>query len=536
MNSILATLLQGFFVLAIAPFAGGMVRFCKARLQGRHGASPFLPYYTLATLFKKQMVISSATSWIFRAVPFVVLSTTVSLAFILPLLFVGGKLASLSDFLVVSGILMIGSIFLVLGGLDPGSAFGGMGSSREMTIAALVEPTIIMVFAAMSFVAGSFAIDGMVGQSLIWAHPYLLLSIFAFALVTLAENARYPVDNPATHLELTMVHEAMILEYSGPYLAMLEYASSLKLTIFAILLSNFIFPSTVGVVASFGFFSALVAGIVAIFIAIIKVVITMALLALLESTFVKMRFYRMQEFMSIAFFTAMFGMLVALFSSMINIEFQYHAIFAALSVFFVILLFGRARAQVMLRYYALSSLSIAGIALGLSFILPAEEKHHLWLFALVTVLIKTVLVPIVIRYAQRKHKEFISSPSFLRPASSYFVAVVILGVTFFAMQHTPIIGKVEFDTILYASIALIGLGLATMIVHRNIFSQILGLLIMENGLTVFTLVTVKSLPLLIELGVFVIIVASAFILSILGSRIREFHGSSDTEDLRSLTE
>lgn len=530
MNSILATLLQGIFVLAIAPFASGMVRFCKARLQGRHGASPFLPYYTFATLLKKQMVIPTAASWVFRAVPFVVLTTSIALAFVLPLLFIGGKLASLSDFLVVAGILMIGSIFLVLGGLDPGSAFGGMGSSREMTIAALVEPTIIMVFAAMSFVGGSFAIDGMVGQPIIWAHPYLLLSVFAFALVTLAENARYPVDNPATHLELTMVHEAMILEYSGPYLAMLEYASAIKLTVFAILLSNFVFPATVFVLGG------TVSILVAVLFGILKIVVAMGALAILESTIVKMRFYRMQEYMSIAFFTAMFGMLVALFSSVVNVSLEYHTMFAALAVFFVILLFGRARAQVMLRYYALSSFSIAGVAFGLSFVLGEEEKQHLWLFAIVTVLIKTILVPIVIRYAQRKHKELISSPSFLRPASSYFVVAIILGATFFVMKHTPIIGKVEFDTLLYASIALIGLGLATMIIHRNIFSQILGLLIMENGLTVFTLVTVKSLPLLIELGVFVIIVASAFILSILGSRIREFYGSSDTEDLRNLTE
>ncbi|HBI34175.1 MAG TPA: hypothetical protein DEA43_05110 [Candidatus Moranbacteria bacterium] len=533
MNPILATLLQGFFVILIAPFASGLVRFCKARLQGRKGASPFLPYYTFATLFKKQMVISTATSWVFRAVPFVVFSTSIALAFILPLLFIGGKLASVSDFLVVGGILMIGSIFLVLGGLDPGSAFGGMGSSREMTIAALVEPTIIMVFAAMSFVGGTFAIDGMMGQQLVFSHPYLLLSIFAFLLVTLAENARYPVDNPATHLELTMVHEAMILEYSGAYLAMLEYASAIKLTVFAILLSNFIFPTTVLAV---GGSSVLAAGVIAVLFGVIKVVAMMGLLALLESVVVKMRFYRMQEYMSIAFFTAMFGMLIAIFSAVIDVDIEYHTLFAALAVFFVILLFGRARSQVMLRYYAFSSLSIAGIALGLSFILGEEEKKHLWLFAAVTILIKTIIIPIVVRYAQRKHKELISSPSFLRPASSYFVAVVILGATFFVMKQTPIVGVVEFDTLLFASIALVGLGLATMIVHRNIFSQILGLLIIENGITVFTLVTVKSLPLLIELGVFIIIVASAFILSILGSRIREFYGSSDTEDLRNLTE
>ena len=531
MNPILATIIQAIFVLAIAPFAQGMVRFCKARLQGRRGALPFLPYYTFATLIKKEMVISDATSWIFRAVPFVVLSTSLALAFILPLLFVGGKLAILSDFLVVAGILIVGSIFLVLGGLDPGSAFGGMGSSREMTIAALVEPTIIMVFAAMSFVAGTFAIDGMVGQSLIWAHPYLLLSIFAFLLVTLAENARYPVDNPATHLELTMVHEAMILEYSGIYLAMLEYASAIKLTVFAILLSNFIFPSTVIAVSIFG----LPMIVVAILFGIIKVVITMSLLALLESTVVKMRFYRMQEFMSIAFFTALAGMIISLFSSLVKVHVEYQTFFAVLSLFFVVLLFGRARSQVMLRYYGFSSLSIAGIAWGLSNVY-GDEKVHLWLFAIVTILIKCVAVPFVIRWAQRKHKDMISSPSFLRPASSYFLAAVILAGTFFVMGRTPIVGLVQFDTLLYVSIAMIGMGLATMIIHRNIFSQILGLLIIENGVTIFTLVTVKSLPLLIELGVFAIIVVSAFILSVLSSRIREFHGSTDTEKLRSLKE
>lgn len=529
MNSILATILQTAFILLIAPFAQGMVRFCKARLQGRHGASPFLPYYTFATLLRKEMVISDTCSWVFRAVPYAVLSTAFALAAILPLLFVGGKLASLSDFLVIGGILVVGSIFLVLGGLDPGSAFGGMGSSREMTIAALLEPTIIMVFAALSFVTGTFAIDGMVGQSLIFAHPYLILSIFAFALVTLAENARYPVDNPATHLELTMVHEAMILEYSGPFLAMLEYASAIKLTVFAILLSNFILPITVFVL------SGPVAVLVAILFGILKVIVMMALLALLETTFVKMRFYRLQEYMSVAFFTAMSAMVIALLSSVIKVNFAYHTFFAALSVFFVILLFGRARSSIMLRYYALSSLAIAGIAYGLSLVFE-EEKFHLWLFAIVTIIIKTFLIPFVVRYAQRKHKDMISSPSFLRPASSYFIAVVILVVTFFIFKHTPIVGLVEFDTLLYASIAMIGLGLATMIVHRNIFSQILGLLIMENGLTIFTLVTVRSLPLLIELGIFVIIVVSAFILSILSSRIREFHGSTDTEKLRDLKE
>ena len=165
------------------------------------------------------------------------------MAAILPLVFQGASLATLSDFLIVAGILAIGSIFLVLGGLDTGSAFGGMGASREMTIATLLEPVIIMVFATISFATKQNTLDGMLSVQNSF-QPYLILTVIALILVALAENARYPVDNPATHLELTMVHEAMILEYSGKYLALLEYASSIKLVVFSMLIANFIFPSS----------------------------------------------------------------------------------------------------------------------------------------------------------------------------------------------------------------------------------------------------------------------------------------------------
>jgi len=156
MNQIIAILIQIIFVLIIAPFASGLVRFFKARLQGRKGASPFLPYITLATLLRKEMVISETTSWIFRVVPFVVLSSVIFLSAVIPLIFSGISNVFMSDFLVIAGILSIGSIFLVLGGLDAGSAFGGMGSSREMTISALLEPVIIMIFATVSFVTKDF--------------------------------------------------------------------------------------------------------------------------------------------------------------------------------------------------------------------------------------------------------------------------------------------------------------------------------------------------------------------------------------------
>lgn len=527
---ITATVLQGLTVLLVAPFAVGLVRFVKARLQGRRGASPFLPYTTLATLFSKEMVISRSTSWVFRAVPFVVFSSTVALAFILPLVFTGGSLAFASDFLVVAGVLLVGSAFLVLGGVDSGSAFGGMGSSREMTLASLVEPTIIMIFAALSFVTGSFNLDGMFAHSLVLVQPHLVLLMLAFVLVSLAENARYPVDNPATHLELTMVHEAMVLEYSGRYLALLEYASAIKLSVFALLISNFIFPAY-SVLAGVGF-----AGIImSVILAIVKVTIVAVLLAWLESTIVKMRFYRMSEYLSLAFFTALFGMMLAIAVKLGSGNFQYYTVFAGLAVFFVVLLFGRLRLKAIVSYYAFSSLAIAGIAVSLSRLAPAESKHLL-IFAVVTVIVKSLVVPYVIKLAERRRRQTASLQSFLRPASSYFLAVSLLVVVYFVIRQTPLMDMIEWSSLLYASLALLALGLATMIVHHNVFSQIVGLLVLENGIAIFTLASVRSLPLYIEIGVFIVTAVTALILSILSSRVKEFYGSVDTEELRSLTE
>lgn len=527
MSPIIATILQGLFILLVAPFASGLVKFCKARLQGRKGASPFLPYTTIATLIRKEMVISDAASWIFRFVPYAVLGSALMLAFVLPLLFKGAGLASYSDFLFISGVLVFGAIFLVLGGIDPGSAFGGMGSSREMTIASLLEPAMIMIFATISVMTGSSTIDGMMGSNLFIAHPYFIFSIIALILVALAENARYPVDNPATHLELTMVHEAMILEYSGPYLAMLEYASAIKLTAFSLLISNFIFPGSL-MVAGTGA-TALILGI---FFGILKVSVVMCLLALLESSIVKMRFYRMQEFLSLAFMSALTGMIITLYVASSNTEVQYHSFFAGLAVMFIVLLFGKVRLKAILRYYALSSLALAGIAASLSFL----TEEDLWIFAAVTIIIKTILVPYFIARIERRQKKVASLASFLRPASSYLLAVAILVGIFFAVRHVAFFGTIEFGSLLYASVALIALGLAVLVVHRNVFSQIIGLLIIENGIAVFVLVTVESLPLLIEMGVFLITILTAFILSTLSLRIREFYGSTDTEKLRSLTE
>ena len=532
MSPIIATLIQIVFILLIAPLAPGLVRFVKARLQGRKGASPFLSYITLLTLLRKEMVISDVTSWIFRVAPFVVLGSSIALAMILPLIFTGGSLAQLSDFLVVAGILVVGSIFLVLGGLDAGSAFGGMGSSREITIATLLEPVVILIFSTLSFMANSSTIDGILKSQINFSEPYLLLSVIALILVALAENARYPVDNPATHLELTMVHEAMVLEYSGKYLALLEYASAIKLTVFSVLIANFLFPATL--LNAFSWSAGNLLG--AVFLAVMKIIVIMIGLAFLESMIVKMRFYRMSEYFSIAFVVAFLAMLVALLSSYNDTPIKYYIIFSIFTVISVVLLFGRVRLKAILRYYAFSSLSIAAIALSLISMVRKEEIIHLWIFAIFTIITKVLAVPYVISHIGHAKKSLTNLPSCLRPGKSYFLAIILLMLIYFTLKNISIVGLTEWNALLYTAVALIVLGITMMIIKRNIFSQIVGLLVIENGIAVFVLATVGSLPLMIEFGIFGVTVATAYILAILSAQINDLYGSTDTDDLRELSE
>lgn len=531
MMQILNLLFQFLFVVAVAPFAVGLVRFFKARFQGRKGASPFLTYVALATLFRKEMVFPKASSWVFRAVPFVVLASSLCAAFLVPTIFHTNDAVFTSDFLVVAGILMIGSIFLVLGGLDPGSAFGGMGASREMTISALLEPTMVMVFGAFALVSHSFTIDGMTAHSLFSLNPFLILSVAALIMLALGENARYPVDNPATHLELTMVHEAMILEYSGPFLAILEYASAIKLTVFSFLIANFIFPQTLldpNVFAVDGIIFGMMAGVS-------KVAVVMIFLALLESVIAKMRFYRIHEYVSISFFVAFFGLTAAILAASVDFVGNYYTFFVALAVFFTVLIFGNLRTRPVLRYYVLSSLSIALIAVSLGFS-GVEGAEHLFFFAIFTVLVKVFGVPFFIGGMLKKYDKTNQAKAFLRPASSYLFSAVILAVAFFLTMRIPLVGGVSWISILFASVALILMGISKMVVMRNVCSQIIGLLVLENGLALFTLVTVKTLPTVVEAGIFAITLISVFVLSKLSTYIRELYGSTDTEELRNLTD
>ena len=300
---------QTALALLLAPGLVGLVRWLKARLQNRRGAPVWQPYLELRKLFAKEVVVSSNASWLFRAAPFVVFASTVAVAFLVPVLAVPSPFDPVGDLLVVVYLLLLGTFFLALAGLDPGSAFGGMGSSREMTVAALSEPTVALAIFALALGAGSTNLGQIVARTMAdpaaAVSPGYLLAFGALFVVTLAENGRLPVDNPATHLELTMIHEAMILEYSGRYLALIEWAAWLKVLLFFSLLGNLFVPWGVATVLTWAALGWALATLLA------KLVVLAVALAVFETRVAKLRLFRVPELLAVSFVLAVLAITVS---------------------------------------------------------------------------------------------------------------------------------------------------------------------------------------------------------------------------------
>ncbi|HAJ35223.1 MAG TPA: formate hydrogenlyase [Chloroflexi bacterium] len=294
---------QVALALALAPGLVGLIRWLKARLQNRRGAPPWQPYFELTKLFQKEVVMSNNASWLFRFAPYLIFASTVAVVFLMPLLASPLPFDAIGDLLVVVYLLLLGTFFLALAGLDPGTAFGGMGASREMTVAAIAEPTIALAIFGLALGAGSTNLGRIVTETLadpgVVISPGHLLAFAALFIVTLAETGRLPVDNPATHLELTMIHEAMILEYSGRYLALIEWAAWLKLTIFFTLLANLFLP--------WGVATTLAPGdlLIAIGALVLKLAALGVVVAIVETRVAKLRLFRVPELLSVSFVLAL---------------------------------------------------------------------------------------------------------------------------------------------------------------------------------------------------------------------------------------
>ncbi len=304
--SLLLALVQTLLFVTLAPLLVGWVKWCKCYLQNRKAPSLLQPYRDLLKLTRKQPVVSHQASWLFILAPYIIFSATVLAVTVIPLIAVDLPTATSADVIVLVGFLAFARFFLTLAGLDVGTAFGGMGSSREMMISTMAEPAMLMAVFTITMTASttnlSFMIDHIIQEGLV-LRPSFIFALFALMLVAIAETGRIPVDNPGTHLELTMIHEAMILEYSGRHLALIEWASQLKLMLYGVLIINIFFPW--GIAETFTV-DALAYGLLTL---IGKLAVLALLLAIVETLFAKMRLFRVQEFLSFAYLLGLLGML-----------------------------------------------------------------------------------------------------------------------------------------------------------------------------------------------------------------------------------
>jgi formate hydrogenlyase subunit 4 len=299
---------QMALVLALAPLLTGFVRKVKARLVRRRGPPLLQPYRDLWRLMRKEAVLAENASWLFRAAPYLVFAGTWVAAALVPTFATGLLFSWSADLIAIIALLGSARFFLALAGMDVGTSFGGIGSSREVMIASLAEPALLMIVFSLALLAGSTQLSTVAGYMLssnVGLRVTLALSLVALIMVALAENARIPVDNPATHLELTMVHEAMVLEYSGRHLAVIELASSLQLLLYVSLIACVFAPW--GIAPAGADLEALAIGVAAY---IGKLAVAGILLAGFETTIAKMRVFRVPAFLGAAFMMGFLGVLL----------------------------------------------------------------------------------------------------------------------------------------------------------------------------------------------------------------------------------
>ncbi|MDR3526913.1 MAG: NADH-quinone oxidoreductase subunit H [Rhizomicrobium sp.] len=303
----LLLILQVLLVVALAPLVTGVVRKTKARLMRRRGPSLIQPYRDLARLLRKEPVVAHNASILFTAAPTFIFAATWTAAALVPTFFLNTELGVAADFITVVGILAAARFALALAGLDVGTAFGGLGASREMMIASVAEPAMLMLIFSLALVGGTTRLPDLalfVQSPTLGLHISLMLAFLGLAMIAVAENGRIPVDNAATHLELTMVHEAMVLEYSGRHLALIELAQSTKLLLYISLIAAVFVPwgsapaGSDGLHYLFGF---------AFYLA--KLAVGAVALGVFEVTIAKLRVFRVPQFIGVAL---MLGLLAAL--------------------------------------------------------------------------------------------------------------------------------------------------------------------------------------------------------------------------------
>jgi len=299
---------QMLLVLALAPGLVGLVRKVKARLTRRRGPSLLQPYRDILRLMRKEVVLAENASWLFRVAPYAIFAATWVAAALVPSFATGLEFSWTADLIAIVALLGSARFFLALAGMDVGTAFGGIGASREVMIGAFAEPAMLLTVFTLALVAGSTQLAVVVAfmaSPEVGLRVSLGLALVALVIVAIAENARVPVDNPATHLELTMVHEAMVLEYSGRHLAMIEIAAALKLLLYVALIGCVFLPWGIAAPGS-----GLAAHLVGLAAFLGKLAGGGVLLALFETAIAKMRVFRVPDFLGAALMLGLLGTLL----------------------------------------------------------------------------------------------------------------------------------------------------------------------------------------------------------------------------------
>ena len=295
--------LQFVIIIIFSPLIQGIIKKFKAGLQGRVGAGILQPYYDIIRLLKKEMVLSSVTSWIFKVTPYIVFISTIVAAMMVPVIITKSSFSIMGDVIVLIYIFALGKFFMALAALDAGTAFGGEGSSREMIVSILVEPMIMLCIFTVAITAGSTNIARIAEPQGFIFTPSHVLALLAFMIAIIADTGRVPVDNPDTHLELTMIHEGMLLEYSGKYLALMEWSHYMKQMLLFTLAVDMFFPAgiahnieTSSLIVSSGVYS-------------LKILFMAGIMAIVESTRAKMRFFQLPSLLGGSFVLAVLSLL-----------------------------------------------------------------------------------------------------------------------------------------------------------------------------------------------------------------------------------
>jgi len=308
---ILYCVINTLVVLAISPLFVSLVKKVKAWTQGRRGPSLFQTYATIRKLLSKEVIYSPASSWVTRICPYLSMASLIVASLFVPLVFVTGTVGGIGNIILFLYLLALSRFIMALAGLDAGSPFGGMGSSREMSISAIIEPTMIIVFATLAFVYRTLNIPDMVSIAAAqgtMAVPTLILVAISLFILLIVETSRIPVDNPETHLELTMIHEGMVLEQSGRNLALMEYAAAIKLAVLTGLLVNLVVPLGIATTLS-------VTGLaVAVIALVVKGSALAGVIGLFESSMAKKRFFQLPSLFAMAFFFSTLVIIIEVFS------------------------------------------------------------------------------------------------------------------------------------------------------------------------------------------------------------------------------